>query len=178
MLRSWTGEVSSNSIVPFRFSSAKRRMLIMWLRNKETVPPKPSNGRIMNLLSSHLHCSVSGFFFVECHAVLACDLFELVLSSGGIQRVVSSGHFDQHQFGPARPALQIVHRIRSDKLALVDDDDPFTGLLDLRQYVRAQNNRVVAGETLDQVARLVDLFRIQSSSRFVQNEHVWIVNEA
>ena len=97
--------------------------------------------------------------------------------SGGIQRAVSSGHFDQHQFGPARPALQIVHRVRGNELSFVDDDDPLAGLLDFRQDVRAQNDGVVAGEALDQVARLVDLFGIQSSSRFVQNEHVWIVND-
>ena len=43
--------------------------------------------------------------------------------------------------------------------------------------MRAQNNRVVAGEALDQVARLIDLLGIQSGSRFVQNEYIRIVND-
>jgi len=73
--------------------------------------------------------------------------------------------------------LQIAHGIRGHQLALVDNDDTFAGLFDFRQDVGAQNNGVVAGEALDQVARLVDLLGIESGGRLVQNEHFGIVND-
>ena len=68
--------------------------------------------------------------------------------------------------------LQILHGVRGDQFALVDDDDLLAGLLDFGKNVRAQKNRVIARETLDQIACLVDLFRIEPRGRLVENEHI------
>ena len=126
----------------------------------------------------HLECGAALLFFLERHSADARDLLEPVLNTGEIQRTVSPAHFDQHQLGPARAALQIVHRIRSHQLALVDDDDLFTGLLDFRQDVRTQNNRVVACQAFDQITGLIDLLGIESGGRLVQDKHVGIVNNS
>ena len=45
--RSFTGEVSSSSMVPVFFSSAISRMVIMGIRNSEMVLAKPSSGRMI-----------------------------------------------------------------------------------------------------------------------------------
>ena len=41
----------------------------------------------------------------------------------------------------------------------------------------AENDGVVAGQALDQVARLIDLFGIEARGRFVENQHIWVVND-
>ena len=41
------GDVNSSSMVPERFSSANRRMVIIGIRNNATVLAKPSSGRII-----------------------------------------------------------------------------------------------------------------------------------
>jgi len=94
----------------------------------------------------------------------ACDFFEALSNFAGIQRAVRR-RLRPALIPPARPALQIVHGIRGHQLALVDDDDPSHVLLDFRQDVRAQDNRVIAGEAFDQIAGFVDLFGIEACSR-------------
>ncbi len=47
------GEVSSNSMVPVRFSSAISRMVIMGIRNSVMVPAKPSSGRMIMIVDVH-----------------------------------------------------------------------------------------------------------------------------
>ena len=44
---SFTGEVSSSSMVPVFFSSAINRMVIIGIRNSDTVLAKPSSGRMI-----------------------------------------------------------------------------------------------------------------------------------
>jgi len=43
--------------------------------------------------------------------------------------------------------------------------------------VRAQNDRVVAGKALDQIPGFVDLFGIEARGRFVENQHIRVVND-
>ena len=64
-----------------------------------------------------------------------------------------------------------------DHLALVDDDDALAGLRDLGQDVRAQDDRVIAGELLDQLARFDDLLRVEAGGRLVEDEDVRVVNQ-
>ena len=62
-------------------------------------------------------------------------------------------------------------------MAFVDDDDALTGLRDLGQNVRAQDDCVRARELLDELPRFDDLFRIQARCRLVQDQHIGVVNE-
>ena len=71
----------------------------------------------------------------------------------------------------------MLHGIGRHQLALVDDDDLLAGLLDFGQDVRAENDGVIAGQALDQVARLVDLLGIEAGGGLVENQHVGIVND-
>ena len=93
------------------------------------------------------------------------------------QRAIASGNLNQQRFDAARPGLKVAYGIRSDHLALVDDDDLLAGLLHLGQNVRAENDGVVAGETFDQIACFVDLLGIESCGRLVEDQHIGIVND-
>ncbi len=105
------------------------------------------------------------------------NLLQLALHGRGIQAAVAARDFDQHRFAGARALLQIAHRVGGHNLAFVDDDDLLAGLADFGKDVRAQNNRVIAREALDQVARFVDLLGIEARGRLVQNQHVRIVDD-
>ena len=48
---------------------------------------------------------------------------------------------------------------------------------DLGQDVRAQDDRVIAGELLDQLARLDDLLRVEAGGRLVEDQHVGVVDQ-
>ena len=82
-----------------------------------------------------------------------------------------------HRFRSAQPRRQVVGRVDRDDVALVDDDDALAGLRDLGQNVRAEDDRVIAGELLDQLARFDDLLRVEAGRRLVEDEHVGVVDE-
>ena len=82
-----------------------------------------------------------------------------------------------HRLGPAEPCGEIGGRVNRHDAPFVDDDDAVAGLRDFRKDVRAEDDRVVAGELLDELARLDDLFGIEAGRRFIQDEHVRIVND-
>jgi hypothetical protein len=65
-----------------------------------------------------------------------------------------SVHLHLHRFRSAQPRGQVVWRVDRHDLALVDDDDSLAGLTDFRKDVRAQDDRVIAGEASDELARL------------------------
>ena len=67
--------------------------------------------------------------------------------------------------------------VRGDDLALADDDDLLADLLHFRQDVRAENDRVVARQALDQRPGLDDLLRVQAGGGLVQNQDVGIVDD-
>ena len=99
-----------------------------------------------------------------------------MLHQQGIGLAVPGGDFEQKSFSIAGPRLQVAHRVGGDQLALVDDEHLLAGLFDFRKDVGAENNGVIAGQAFDQVAGFVDLFGIQPRGGFVENQHVWIVN--
>ena len=105
-------------------------------------------------------------------AAHAGNLLELALHRRGIEAAVAARDFDQHGFAGARAVLQIAHRVGRHDLALVDDDDLLARLADFRKDVRAQNDRVIAREALDQVARLIDLLGIEARRRLVEDQDV------
>ena len=80
---------------------------------------------------------------------------------------------------PSRAAAirQVVGRVDGHDLALVDDDDALAGLRDFGQDVRAEDDRVIAGELLDQLARLDDLLRVEAGGRLVEDQHVGVVDQ-
>ncbi len=72
---------------------------------------------------------------------------------------------------------QVVRRIHRHDAALVDDDHPVAGLGHFRKDVRAQHDRVSAGETTNQIPRLDDLFRVQARGGFVEDQHLGVVQQ-
>ena len=78
---------------------------------------------------------------------------------------------------PRARFCRLLHRIGGHHLAFVDDDHLLAGLLDFRQDVGAQNDGVIAGKALDQIARLVDLLGVETRGRLVENQYVGIVND-
>ncbi len=107
----------------------------------------------------------------------ARDLFEPLLHGREIEAAIASADFDQHRFGAASAILQIVHRVGRDQLAFVDDEHLLAGLLDFGQNVSAENDGVVAAQALDQVSSFVDLLRIETGRRLIENQHVRVVND-
>ena len=81
-----------------------------------------------------------------------------------------------HRPGPLQPRRQVVRRVDGDDAALIDDDDPLAGLADLGQDVRAEDDRVLAAQLLDQAPGLDDLLRVEAGGRLVEDEHIglWI----
>ena len=51
------------------------------------------------------------------------------------------------------------------------------GLFDFGQDVRRENHRVVARQSLDQLSHFVNLFRIETDGRFVENQNRRIVQQ-
>ena len=88
-----------------------------------------------------------------------------------------AGDFEQDGFGAARSGLQIADGVGGDELSFIDDDDLLAGLLDLGQDVRAENDGVLAGEILDEIACLVDLLGVEAGGGLVENQDVRIVND-
>ena len=115
--------------------------------------------------------------FFELDAADACDFFKTLLDGWSGEIAGAGGNFDQDGFCAARAGLQVVDGIRSDELALVDDDDLLAGLLDFGQDVGAEDDGVVAGERLDEVARLVDLLGIEAGGGLVEDQHVGVVDD-
>ena len=78
---------------------------------------------------------------------------------------------------PLQPRGQVLRRVDGDDPALVDDDDALAGLRDLGKDVRAEDDRVVAGEAANQLARLDDLLRVEARGRLVEDQHLRVVNQ-
>src|SRR5882762_1369258 len=114
---------------------------------------------------------------LENDAAYAGDQLQASLHLGGIGEAVACTNFNQQGFGAARAILQIAYGIGGDKLALIDDDDLLAGLLNLRKNVGAQNDGVIAGQALDQLARFIDLLGVEAGGGLVENQHVGIVDD-
>ena len=77
----------------------------------------------------------------------------------------------------AQPGREVVGRVDGHDAAFVDDDDALTGLGDLGKDVRAQDDRVIAGEVLDQLPSFDDLLGVEAGGRLVEDQHVGVVDE-
>src|SRR6266576_1157052 len=218
---SLTVEVVSSSIVPERFSSANKRIVITGIKNSAItlmldkcggchhfsgrflsrelqehffqahrsgakfikVPAGFDHGarqiaaQGMIFLAFHLNDSAALAVFLERDAGHAGNLLEFALHRGWIKAAIAATDFQQYRFAGAGTALQIAHRVRRNNFSLVDDDDLLARLADLGKDVRAENDRVVAGKALDQIPGFVDLFGIEARGRFVENQHIRVVND-
>ena len=87
-------------------------------------------------------------------------------------------HLHVQRLRPAQPGGQVVRRVFGHHAALVDDHHALAGLRDLGQDVRAQDDRVIAGQLLDQLAGLDDLLRVEARGRFVEDQDVGVVEMA
>ena len=85
--------------------------------------------------------------------------------------------FDQDTVAALQPAGEVLGRILGGHLAVVDDHHPAAGHADLRQDVRGQDDGMLAGQAFDELARLVDLLRVETHGGLVQDEHVGVVDE-
>ncbi len=73
--------------------------------------------------------------------------------------------------------MQVGDRIDRDNFAGVNDDDLAARLLDFREDVRAEDDRVIAREACDELAGFALLFRIEAGCGLVKNQHRRIVND-
>ena len=112
----------------------------------------------MALLALHLKDQPRVFAIAGQHAADSRDGLKLLLHQQGIRLAVAAGNFQQQRFGVARPRLQVAHGIGRDQLAFVDDQHLLAGLFHLGKNMGAENDGVVAGQALDQVAGFIDLF--------------------
>jgi len=113
----------------------------------------------------------------ERNSANACYFFKSLLNTLVFQLALSTSHFDKNEFRSGARLCRLLTESVATSLPLLMNDDLFAGLLDFREDVRAQDNRVVASEALDQVARLVDLLGVESGGGLVQDEHVRIVKD-
>ena len=131
----------------------------------------------LSLLALHFKDQALLFALGTRYAADAGDRFELLLHQHGFRLAIAGGDFDQNRFGAARPRLQVAHRVGRHQLALVDDDHLLAGLFDFGKDVGAEDDGVVAGQALDQVAGFIDLLGIEARCRLVENQHVGVVND-
>src|ERR1700733_8813428 len=131
----------------------------------------------LSLLALHFKDQALLFTLGTRYAADSGDSFKLLLHQHGFRLAIARGHLEQKRFGAARLRLQVAHRIGCHQLALVDDDDLLAGLFDLRKDMSAEDNGVIPGQALDQVAGFIDLLGIEPRRWFVKNQHVRVVND-
>ena len=127
------------------------------------------------LSTSNAQCAIFGVF--QHHAAHAGDLLQPLPHFAVIQIAAGSGNLDRHRFGAAQPVGQVGDSVLRHKLALVDDDDAFAGMLDFREDVGAQDDGVVAGEAADELARFDDLLGVEAGGRLVENQDIGVMQD-
>ena len=130
------------------------------------------------LLTFDLECVVAIVTLFKRYVADSRNLGQTLAHIFGFESAIAAGDFHDYGFAAASATPQIADRIRSHDLAFVDDDDLFTGLLDFGENVCAENDRMIAGQALDQIARFINLFRIETRGGFVKNQHLRIVNDS
>src|SRR4030095_14268804 len=84
----------------------------------------------------------------------ACHTRDTLQSRSDVR--AASIHLQVHRFRTAKPRGEVVWCINRDDPSPIDDDDALTRLADFGQDVRAENNRVVTRQRLDQLTCLCD----------------------
>src|SRR5438132_1204908 len=105
------------------------------------------------LLTFDLECVVAIVTLSERYVAHSRNLGQALAHIFGFETAFAAGYFHDYGFAAASATPQIADGIRSHDLAFVDDDDLFTGLLDFGENVCAENDRMIAGQALDQIAR-------------------------
>ena len=88
-----------------------------------------------------------------------------------------SGNSHRHRAGEIRPLLQFCRGAVGDDLAAIDDDRARTSRLDFLEDVGRKNDRLCSRPSAGSGAHFVLLVRIEAVGRFVQNQHVRIVDD-
>src|SRR2546425_613446 len=130
------------------------------------------------LLTFDLECVVAIVTLFKRYVADSRNLGQTLAHIFGFESAIAASDFHDYGFAAASATPQIADRIRGHDLAFVDDDDLFTGLLDFGENVCAENDRMIAGQALDQIARFIDLLWIEARGGFVKNQHLRIVNDS
>ena len=77
----------------------------------------------------------------------------------------------------SKPGRQLIRCILSDDPSSIDDDDTLANCGGFGKDVCAQNDRVRAGQALNQLSDFNDLFGIETDGWFVKNQYGWIMQE-
>ena len=107
----------------------------------------------------------------------AGDLFEASLDFAGVGAAVGGFDFEADGFGAAQAVGEVGDRILRDQLALADDDDALAGLLHLAEDVGAEDDGVVAGEGLEQLADFDDLLGVEAAGGLVEDQDIGVVDD-
>ena len=124
----------------------------------------------------HLKDQARVFTIARQYAAHSRDGFKLLLHQQGVRLAVAAGNLQQQRFGVARPRLQIAHGIGRHQLAFVDDQHLLAGLFHLGKNMGAENDGVVAGQPLDQVAGFINLLGIEAGGGLIEDQHIRVVN--
>jgi hypothetical protein len=84
-------------------------------------------------------------------------------------------HHQQHRAGHVGFLLQLLRRAVGHDLPAVNNNGAGTNRLDFLQDVRRKNNGLALAHAADQTAHFVLLVGVQAVGRFVQHQHVGIV---
>src|SRR5260370_1552002 len=109
-------------------------------------------------------------------AASAGHAFEFGRYGGLLDRTPTRFHFKLHDLSATEAAIEAVHGIGGDHLAMADDDHPLAGLLHLRQNVSTENNGMGTSQASNETERFFALVRIESGGRLIQDEHVGIMD--
>src|SRR5262249_29441701 len=83
------------------------------------------------------------------HPADAGNLFETLLHIGGIRPAIRRFDLYGNRFRTSQAVGEVHYRIDRNQLALADDNDALAGVLDLREDMGAQNDRVIARQRAD-----------------------------
>ena len=129
------------------------------------------------LQAFHLEGQLAVLGIFQHHAADAGDLLQALLHVAGVGAAVGGLHFQRDGFGAAQPVGEVGHRIDGHQLALADDDDALAGVLHFAEDVGAENDGVVAGEVLQQLADFDDLLGVEAGSGLIEDQHIGVVDD-
>ena len=93
------------------------------------------------------------------------------------QRLLGRLHLDANALAALELRGEILRSIYGCDFAFVDDDHAIARHAHFGQDVRRENDRVIPGEILDQVADFDDLLGIEAHGRLVEDDYIRIVHE-
>src|SRR5262249_5182707 len=85
--------------------------------------------------------------------------------------------FDEDGFVTLQTRGEIFRRVDGFEFPLIDDDDELARGGDLGQDVGAENDGVLAGKVVDELAGLDDLLGVEAGGGLIEDQNVRVVNE-